>query len=205
MSNLIKFESSYLKLDLNLQYDNKALLTITHQSPKIKDFFDFLGRMGKDHYLTKSGIRVAMSAFPEWKDSKNTLYLQGSWKHRNHITDTTRFVNNSTYRKNKVKLLEDALKEFVGEVRKVDNAGLLNVGNYSYSIGGPQSTSNVRNFFARANKTVGYAPARETLPLPTSPIMAWFNTPSPATTYKKVNVNCYLDVVDYDDEVVIRI
>ena len=98
---------------------------ILSQSPKVKAFFDYLAEMGITHYLSKSGYKVAIDDFPEFKISENTIFLRGNMKSQNMKVDVTPFVNDRTYRKGSEKMFREAISEVIGEVRKADEAGLL--------------------------------------------------------------------------------
>ncbi len=116
---------NYLDYTLDTGIDGQLKFQIQYQSKKVNKFMDFLKAMGKKYYLTESGYKVAISKFPEFKISKNTIYLRGTLKSQDNKVDVTRFPDNSTYRKGGVKMFKSALNEFIAEVEKADKRGLL--------------------------------------------------------------------------------
>jgi hypothetical protein len=116
----------YLIYELDKGVSGYLKFQILSQSPKVKKFLKFIKEeLGMTHYLTKSGYKVAISDFPEFKLSENTIFLRGSMKHLNDKIDSTPFVNDRTYRNGAEVMFKAALKELVAEVARADKAGWL--------------------------------------------------------------------------------
>ena len=91
--------------------ENGLIFQINGQSADISSF------LANNSYRAKNGLLIAASEFPEFKDSKNTIFLRGSDSVKNTKLDVTRFVSNKV-RDNKKEMIKDALKEFVAFVKK---------------------------------------------------------------------------------------
>jgi hypothetical protein len=87
-------------------------LQILSQSPQVKTFLN----NGKSYFMASNGTRVAIDKFPEWKESKNIIFLRGMDSREDGKVDVTRFISNSN-RDNKVELLTSALEEFSKAVK----------------------------------------------------------------------------------------
>lgn len=127
----------YLDYQLDEGVDGQLKFQITYQSPKVNDFMKFMNRLGVKSYLTKTGYKVAISDFPEFKISENTIFLRGKLKSQDNKVDVTRFASNSPYRKGAKKLFNAAMTEFISEVEKADNAGMLDNYDVYYTFGSP--------------------------------------------------------------------
>jgi len=100
-------------LEYQLEQLEKALgFQVTHQSPAITNF------LSRNKFQASNGLTVDISAYPEYKESNLTIYLQGSDKMKNGKTDVTNFYSNkvASYRK---AMIEQALIELVAAVKKV--------------------------------------------------------------------------------------
>jgi len=126
---------NYLDYKLDTQNSKEMYFRIDYQSPSIDLYFDYLARLGRNSFLTKVGYKIARGSFPEFKISKNTIFLRGSVKSMDRKNDRTRFYNNTTYRAGAEKMLKLALDEFVAEVKKTERAGLLS-GYRTYTVYG---------------------------------------------------------------------
>lgn len=181
----------YLDYTLDTGVDGQLKFQILYQSPKVNKFFDFLKSIGKDTYLTKSGYKVARSVFPEFKISRNTIFLRGALKSLDNKVDVTRFVNNGTYRKGSMSMFNDALKEFVNEVKRADENGLLD--NYSVSYLNDDYSDRVEreNPLAKLNIT-GFPNTRSLSSLFRSPSIAtkYMCFPTETVTIKPVSKPC---------------
>jgi hypothetical protein len=105
----------HTKLEYNLQpVDGALVLQVTDQSDDITAFLQ------NNTYRASNGLLIAADEFPEFKDSKNTVFLRGSNHKKDWKLDTTRFVSN-TARDSKSSMLQSALKEFVGYVKKLNS------------------------------------------------------------------------------------
>jgi len=99
------------RLDFYLKKTENALIfQITYQSPDITDF------LASNTYRTKNGLLIAGGSYPEFKDSKNTIYLRGKDSSRDWKLDVTRFVGNMQ-RDNKYEMVKEALTEFVDFIK----------------------------------------------------------------------------------------
>lgn len=122
-------------LDFVLMPMHEALsFQILKQHPHVTEYLQ------KYNFVSKHGLVIKLGeeglGFPEFKDSKNTLYLRPSNGAYAMKVDTTRFIRNSV-RDNKKRLLLAALKEFVEEVKRYSKAKYpaVNVGAYhTYSF-----------------------------------------------------------------------
>lgn len=127
--------------------ENALVFQVLAQSDDISAY------LAKRHFMASNGLRIATSKYPEFKQSKNVIFLQGSDSSNDYKLDVTRFVGRMQ-RDNAAILLNDALKEFVNYVKKASYA-------YPVRVVRP-STKNVFNngcFFATA-------PARKSVRVP---------------------------------------
>lgn len=104
-------------LDYTLQPMKDAAIFVLHsQSPKVTNF------LKKGVYLATNGMRITLgAAYPEWKDSKNIIYLDGTNGVCLGRPDITRFPpNNKKIRDNKMMMFNTALRELINVVRELD-------------------------------------------------------------------------------------
>lgn len=84
----------------------KALVfQVLEQSPDITAF------LSKYTFMASNGLKVASDKYPEFKHSKNTIFLRGTDTSENFKLDTTRFVGNMQ-RNNAAEMVHTALAEF---------------------------------------------------------------------------------------------
>jgi hypothetical protein len=140
-----------LNYEIGRSGENYIEFTITHQDQLVYDFFAYLKRMGKDHFMSSEGIKITSKAIPEYKDSTNTLYLRGSDKSLDFKVDYTPTAvgTNDVYRKGKINMIKNSLAEFVTAVKKAANAGLLVEPTYT------MFTNNLNTFLCNRKPNVG--------------------------------------------------
>ncbi len=96
--------------------ENALVFQVLEQSPDVSAF------LANGHFLSqKTGLRIAVSKYPEFKDSKNVIFLRGSDSSNDYKIDVTRFPGNMQ-RDNKYDLINTALKEFVDAVKATSYA-----------------------------------------------------------------------------------
>lgn len=101
------------RLEYTLKKAEHALVfKVDYQSDDITQF------LAQKSYRAKNGLTISSSQFPEFKDSKNVIFLQGSDSKRNSKLDVTRFVGNMQ-RDSKYDMINEALAEFVDFVKSV--------------------------------------------------------------------------------------
>lgn len=99
--------ASPVSIDFTLKKVEKGLLfQVNYQSPAVSDF------LRNNRFQASNGLIIASSEFPEFKESKNTVYLWGSDSTRNGKLDATSFTHNFK-RDSKYDMLRQALVEFV--------------------------------------------------------------------------------------------
>lgn len=110
--------------------ESALVFQVLEQSDDISAF------LSKGHFLSqKTGLRIATAKYPEFKDSKNVIFLRGSDTDNNFKLDVTRFPGNMQ-RDNKYNLIVAALQELVDAVKSVSYA-------YPVRVVAPRSTKNV--------------------------------------------------------------
>ena len=96
---------------------------ILEQSDKITNF---IYGLRDATFQASNGMRIGISDFPEFKDSENTIFLQGSNKKLDLKVDTTRFVSDNV-RDKKIAMVKEALAELVRAAKANDELnGALN-------------------------------------------------------------------------------
>ena len=107
-----KFRTEEDLLAYSLKSAEHALIfKVDYQSDIITRF------LKKNGYRAKNGLLITANKYPEFKDSENTIFLQGSDTSRNGKIDTTRFVGNMQRDKKKA-MIQEALAEFVDFVKQ---------------------------------------------------------------------------------------
>lgn len=93
-----------------------VVFTLTYQSAKVTDFLKEIGI-----YQATNGIRITLGCmFPEWKESLNMIYLDGTDGRMLNRPDTTRFpANGRMIRDNKVAMFNAALLELTEVIQKI--------------------------------------------------------------------------------------
>jgi len=104
---------SPVTIDYTLKKVEKGLLfQVNYQSPAVSEF------LRNNRFQASNGLIIAASEFPEFKESKNTVYLWGSDKTRNGKLDATSFTHNFK-RDNAYNMLKQAMLEFVEYVQSL--------------------------------------------------------------------------------------
>jgi hypothetical protein len=106
----------FVKSDVLLQYslvpsENGVEFKVLEQAPEVYAFLQ------NHNFMASNGIRVAMAKYPEFKHSKNIIFLRGSDAGNNNKPDYTRFVG-SMQRNNAIAMFDAALSEFISVVKK---------------------------------------------------------------------------------------
>lgn len=110
--------------------ENALVFQVLAQSDDISAF------LSNGAFLSqKTGLRIATAKYPEFKDSKNVIFLRGSDSNNDYKIDVTRFPGNMQ-RDNKADLINTALKELVDAVKSVSYA-------YPVKVVRPRSAKNV--------------------------------------------------------------
>jgi hypothetical protein len=114
----------------NLRYmleksQGALVFQVLEQSADIKAF------LNKYNFMASNGIRIGSDKYPEFKQSKNAIFLRGSMASEDFKLDTTRFVSNSI-RDNAAAALNQALRELVDVVKGVKVASPF--GSYGYPV-----------------------------------------------------------------------
>lgn len=113
-------------LKYRLEKSQGALVfQVLEQSNDIKAF------LNKYNFMASNGIRVGSDKYPEFKQSKNAIFLRGTMQSEDFKLDTTRFVSNSI-RDISAEAFNQALRELVDVVKGVKVASPF--GSYSYPI-----------------------------------------------------------------------
>lgn len=101
-------------LDYTLTEVEKGLVFQIHnQSPLITNF------LRKNKFQASNGLTIDISEYPEYKESKLTVYLRGNNGFYNTKPDVTGFYSNLV-RDNRKAMINAALKELVGYVKKLN-------------------------------------------------------------------------------------
>lgn len=107
-------KKTYLKYSL-VPAECACEFQILEQSPVVTEF------LKKNTFQSSRGLTIGLSEFPEFKESKNQLFLRGWNKSEDLKVDITRFVRNSI-RDNKMEIVKQSLKELVDAVKKYEAA-----------------------------------------------------------------------------------
>lgn len=104
----------------NLKYrlekaENALVFQVLEQSPDITAFLQ------KNNFMATNGLKVAIDKYPEFKLSKNTIFLRGSDAKESYKLDTTRFAGRG-YRDGAAQMFNEALKELVSVVKGAKTA-----------------------------------------------------------------------------------
>jgi hypothetical protein len=95
-----------------LTKDNYALtFQVLEQSPDITAF------LSQTNFQAKNGMTIGISEYPEFKQSKNTIFLRGSNKGNDFKPDVTMFVGNMQ-RDNQYDMFIEAIQDLVDTVKK---------------------------------------------------------------------------------------
>jgi len=113
---VFKTQVSY-KLD---KHTNALTFQILEQSPDVTAF------LANNTFLSTTGFKVELSAKPEFKHSKNTIFLRGSDKTNDYLVDVTRFVG-KMQRDNAYDLFVKTIQELVDTVKELSTATPVNV------------------------------------------------------------------------------
>jgi len=122
------------KLD---KHTNALVFQVLDQSPDVTAF------LANNTFLSPStGFKVELSAKPEFKISKNTIFLRGSDKTNDFKPDVTRFVG-KMQRDNAHELFIQTIQELVDTVKELSTATPVNVLGNAQVYG---DTVNVRSY-----------------------------------------------------------
>lgn len=96
-----------------LPFEEAIVFQVLKQNTQITQFLE-MGPWASSHGLI---IDLAQNGkgFPEFQDSTNTLFIQGTNHELDNKIDVTRFVSNKV-RDRKINLLEKAMQELVDQV-----------------------------------------------------------------------------------------
>lgn len=101
-------------LEYQLAKMEKALgFQVTFQSPAVTNF------LKNTKFQASNGLIIDISKYPEYKESKLTIYLQGSDAMKNLKTDVTHFYSNKV-RDSRKSAIESALRELVAKVKSLN-------------------------------------------------------------------------------------
>lgn len=95
--------------------ENALVFQVLAQSPDITAF------LSRNHFMASNGLRIAIAKYPEFKHSKNVIFLRGSDEDNNFKPDVTRFVGRMQ-RDNAYDMFTAAMKELVDTVKKLSTA-----------------------------------------------------------------------------------
>ncbi len=109
------------KLDKN---KNALTLQVLDQSPDIYAF------LAQGDFPTSTGFIISLNEYPEFKISKNYIFLRGRDKSNDFKPDVTRFVG-KMQRDNAYDLFVQAVQELVNAVKSASTATPVNVLNYA--------------------------------------------------------------------------
>jgi len=113
-------------LRYSLEKSTGALVfQVLEQSNDIKAF------LNKYNFMASNGLRVGSDKYPEFKQSKNAIFLRGTMQSEDYKIDSTRFVSNSI-RDNAADMFNQALRELVDVVKGVKSVSPF--GNYGYPM-----------------------------------------------------------------------
>lgn len=128
---------------------NAAVFTLHRQHPSVTRFLETVGT-----FMASNGIRISLGVvFPEWKESLNTIYLDGTNGRALNRPDITRFAPVLKYHKddqtlvskgrrarnNKMQMFHDAIAELCQTVSdtysftQYESAGRVDVGRVRIS------------------------------------------------------------------------
>jgi len=112
-------------LKYRLEKSQGALVfQVLEQSNDIKAF------LNKYNFMASNGLRIGSDKYPEFKASKNAIFLRGTMISEDFKLDTTRFVSNSI-RDNAADMFNQALRELVDVVKGVKTASPY--GSFGYT------------------------------------------------------------------------
>ncbi len=95
--------------------DNALVFQVIEESADVKAF------LNGNIFLSKSGLKIASSKYPEFKHSKNVLFLRGSDSSADSKLDATRFVGRMQ-RDNAYDMVVSAIQELVDAVKGFSKA-----------------------------------------------------------------------------------
>lgn len=131
----------FVKSDVLLKYslepmENGVIFTVLEQAPEVYAFLQ------NHNFMASNGIRVAMAKYPEFKHSKNIIFLRGSDAGNNNKPDLTRFVG-KMQRNNAIDMFDAALKEFVDVVKKWRSSAYI---PFNYAFQAPVNAVSANQF-----------------------------------------------------------
>lgn len=123
---------------------NALVFQVLDESPDVKAFLN-----GRNFLSKKTGLRIAASKYPEFKHSKNVVFLRGSDTSNDYKLDVTRFVGNMQ-RDNAYDMIVTAIQELVDFVKSASTPYDLGGGNSYVVVPKPK----VRNSYTGGNVIV---------------------------------------------------
>jgi len=102
--------------------ENALVFQVLAQSADITAF------LSRNHFQATNGLRIAIAKYPEFKESKNVIFLRGSDEDNNFKLDVTRFVGRMQ-RDNAYDMFNAATKELVDTVKKLSYAYPVKIAN----------------------------------------------------------------------------
>lgn len=123
----------------NLKYrlekaPNALVFQVLEQSSDITAF------LKKYNFMASNGLRIGIDKYPEFKASKNAIFLQGSDTSENYKLDTTRFAGPG-YRNNAAEMFNQALRELVDVVKGLRQSNVYNSYGYRPAFSGGNKLS----------------------------------------------------------------
>ena len=149
-----------------LNKDDYALtFQVLEQSPDITAF------LSAQNFQARNGMNVGISEYPEFKQSKNTIFLRGSNKGNDFKPDVTMFVGNMQ-RDNQYDMVIEAIQELVDTVKKafVPTPVRHAVPAYANTYGSPYGNLAVGNCAPYAYTTVKAPKRRVFNSMPNAPM-----------------------------------
>lgn len=87
----------------------------------LEQSYDITAFLSGQNFQAKNGMNIGISEYPEFKQSKNTIFLRGSNKGNDFKPDVTMFVGNMQ-RDNQHTMVVEAIQELVDTVKKAFRA-----------------------------------------------------------------------------------
>ena len=109
-----------------LNKDDYALtFQVLEQSADVTAF------LSSQNFQARNGMNIGISEYPEFKQSKNTIFLRGSNKGNDFKPDVTMFTGNMQ-RDNQYNMVVEAIQELVDTVKQVVTPTAVHYGTQNY-------------------------------------------------------------------------
>ena len=113
---MLQFGQAFVQYKLDKE-PQALSFSVIQQAPVVSSF------LSEHRFQALNGLIIASSEYPEFKDSKNTIYLQGEGNAiENFSTDVTSF-NSNYVRDGKYDLIVDAIQEMVDFLNSQNDLG----------------------------------------------------------------------------------